>query len=191
MEDRRARFGDVAWAQPILRQIARGLAELHANRIVHRDLKPGNVLLVERGGVAPVAKISDFGISRLDDRPLELGSGAAESGHLREVSPRDLTEAGALLGTPVYMAPEALFEPAQRSSADLFSFGVLAYEALSGRAPFAVPAVLLVRKRQPIPDPAPLEGVGDEVTKLLLACLRAEPSERPTADRVASALGRG
>ncbi|HTR97452.1 MAG TPA: protein kinase, partial [Candidatus Acidoferrales bacterium] len=74
-------------------------------------------------------------------------------------------------------------------SADVFSLGVLAYEALTGRSPFAVPPVLLVRSRQPIPTPAPLDGVDAEVAELVLACLRVEPSERPRAKEVAEGLG--
>ena len=104
-------------------------------------------------------------------------------------SPRDLTETGALMGTPVYMPPEAWFGPAKHPSADVFSLGVLAYEALTGRSPFAVPPVLLVRSRQPIPTPAPLDGVDAEVAELVLACLRVEPSERPRAKEVAEGLG--
>ena len=193
MEEQRARFGDVDWARPILRQIASGLATLHAGRVVHRDLKPGNVLLVDgKGKGVPVAKISDFGISRfgaLDDSDgtdapgttLEVGKGG-------DPSPRDLTEAGALLGTPMYMPPESLFGPARHPSADIFSLGVLAYEALTGRPPFAIPPVLLVRARKPIPEPTALDGVPQGVATLVLACLKVEPSQRPSANELAEGL---
>ena len=182
MEDQRSRFGDAAWALPILAQVARGLGELHANRIVHRDLKPGNVLLVEGGpGNAPVAKIADFGISRFG------GVDDCSEGK-PNVSPHDLTETGALLGTPIYMPPEAWFGPAQHASADIFSFGVLAYEALTGRSPFDVPAVLLVRSRKPVPVPPPPEGVREEIATLVVACLQQDPEKRPTARRLAESL---
>ena len=193
LEDKRARFGDAAWARPIVRQIAAGLAELHANRIVHRDLKPGNVLLVENGGASPpVAKISDFGISRfgaLDDSADVDAEGATAHPGAAHASPRDLTETGALMGTPVYMPPEAWFGPARHPSADVFSLGVLAYETLTGRSPFAVPPVLLVRSRQPIPRPAPLDGIDAKVASLVLACLGPEPTGRPKAREIAEALG--
>jgi hypothetical protein len=193
LEDRRARFGDAAWARPIVRQIAAGLAGLHGNRIVHRDLKPGNVLLVDNGDAgAPLAKISDFGISRfgaLDDGSEVDVEGATMTPGAANARPRDLTETGGLMGTPVYMPPEAWFGPAKHPSADVFSLGVLAYEALTGRSPFAVPPVLLVRSRQPIPTPAPLDGVDGRVASLVLACLRVEPLDRPRAREVAEALG--
>jgi hypothetical protein len=193
LEDKRTRFGDAAWARPIVRQIAAGLAELHANRIVHRDLKPGNVLLVENGSSAPsVAKISDFGISRfgaLDDSADVDAEGATAHPGAVHAKPRDLTETGAIMGTPVYMPPEAWFGPARHPSADVFSLGVLAYEALTGRSPFPIPPVLLVRARQPIPTPAPLDGIDANVASLVVACLCVEPSERPRAKEIAEALG--
>lgn len=176
MEDQRARFGDVRWALPLLKQIAGGLAELHANRVVHRDLKPGNVLLVEHGGGRPTARISDFGISRF---------GSFDDGSDPDAN---LTETGALMGTPVYMPPEAWHGPARHASADVFSFGVLAYEALSGRSPFAKPPVTYVRAGQPLPEPSPLDGVPDSVAKLVLACLCADPAGRPTSMGLAEAL---
>jgi hypothetical protein len=193
LEDRRARFGDAKWALPILRQIATGLAELHANSVVHRDLKPGNVLLVEKGGVNPLAKISDFGISRfgaLDDSGDVDVEAATVSPSAQTPKPRDLTETGAIMGTPIYMPPEAGLGPASHPSADLFSLGVLAYEALTGRFPFALPPALLARARQPIPVPAPLDGVDATIAALVLACLRVEPNERPRARGLADQLGR-
>jgi Protein kinase domain len=192
MEEQRARFGDVGWALPILAQIASGLTELHAHRIVHRDLKPGNVLLVGgSGGATTLAKISDFGLSRFGapDDSADVVQNATQGDAALDRSPRDLTETGALMGTPVYMPPEAWFGPARHPSADLFSLGVLAYEALTGRSPFPVPPVLLVRARQPIPTPAPLDGLDDRVASLVLACLCVEPSERPRAKDLAIAIG--
>jgi hypothetical protein len=190
MEERRPRFGDDRWASPILRQIASGLAELHANGIVHRDLKPGNVLLVEDDG-PPVAKICDFGISRfgaIEDSGNVEPSGDTLKARAPDASPPDLTQTGALMGTPIYMPPEALFEPARRPSADLFSFGILAYEALTGRTPFAVPPILVVRARQEVPEPHPMGGVRDEVAAMILACLQVEPAKRPRARDVAAML---
>lgn len=85
------------------------------------------------------------------------------------------------------MPPEAWSGPARHPSADLFSFGVLAYELFTGQLPFAAPPFLLDRARQPIPTPAPLDGVDGKVAAAILACLRVEPSERPRARDVVEA----
>jgi tRNA A-37 threonylcarbamoyl transferase component Bud32 len=192
LEEQRKRFGEAKWALPILRQIAAGLAELHAHQIIHRDLKPGNVLLVGGNGVAtPVAKISDFGISRfgaLDDSAEVDVEGATMVATGREESPDDLTQTGALLGTPVYMPPEALHGAVRSPSADVFSLGVLAYEAITGRLPFAIPPVLSARARQPILQPAVLEAVPEAIATLVLACLHVDPAQRPRARQVADGL---
>jgi serine/threonine-protein kinase len=192
LEDRRGRFGDPAWALPIVRQIAGGLAELHANRIVHRDLKPGNVLVLETSDDAPpLAKISDFGISRYgalaDSGDMDV-EGPTMSPGARVTSPADLTETGVVMGTPLYMPPEAWLGASRHASADIFSLGVLAYEMLSGRSPFAIPPVLLVRSRQPIPAPPPLAGIDPRVASIIQSCLRVEATARPRAQDVAESL---
>ena len=188
LEDRRSRFGDATWALPILKQIAAGLAELHARGIVHRDLKPANVLLVDGDGDQPLAKISDFGISRfgaLDNTDTDQ-MGATLEAIVPAGGRRELTQADALLGTPFYMPPEAWRGPARNPSADMFSFGILAYEALAGRAPFAVPALLLERAGQPIRQPTPIAGVTDVVASFVLACLHVDPAQRPRAKELAA-----
>ena len=94
-------------------ELARGLEEVHARDVVHRDLKPGNVLL-GRGGEA---KIADFGIA---------------------LEPRNtaLTEVGRAVGTPTYMSPEQHRGERADQRSDLFAFGVLLYEMLTGELPF-------------------------------------------------------
>src|SRR5207253_9259642 len=104
-------------------QIARGLAHAHAAGVVHRDLKPDNVILIARGDDAAFAKMVDFGISKVE-------RGATGT------APMALTERGAVLGTPLYMAPEQ----AQSFSdvdgrADVYGAGAILFECLTGRPP--------------------------------------------------------
>ena len=190
LEGRRARFGEVAWGLPILRQIALGLSILHEAGVVHRDLKPSNVLLDDADPGSAVAKISDFGISRfgrLDDAgtidPEALTVG---------VSTPDLTGTGAILGTPAYMAPEAARGGRSvDAAADVFAFGLLAYEVLTGHAPFPTLPVLLARAGRPLPAPASIDdpAVGTTARDAVVACLAEDPKNRPTARTVCELLG--
>jgi hypothetical protein len=190
LEDRRARFGDAAWALPILRQIADGLVALHESAVVHRDLKPGNVLLAGEGD-AIVAKISDFGISRFGQ--LDPADAISPDAATIDMSPvRPLTGTGALLGTPFYMAPEAARGGRSLdASADMFAFGILAYEAITGRFPFTTPPVLLALAGQALPRAAPMveAGIDGGVRDCVLACLSEDAAARPSARRVREALG--
>jgi serine/threonine protein kinase len=86
------------------------------------------------------------------------------------------------------MPPEAWTAPARNASADVFSFGVLAYEALTGKYPFAVPPVLLARAGQPLPVPPRIEGLPETCAALVEACLREDPSKRPIARELAQGL---
>jgi hypothetical protein len=174
LEECRGRFGDVPWALLLLRQIATGLAALHDAGIIHRDLKPANVLL-SAGVASPHARISDFGISRFD--------GAADA---RARTAAAATATGSILGTPLYMAPElGRGGPDVGSAADIYAFGIVAYEMLTGRPPFAVPPVLLAMTGQPVPPPPAIDHAAGE---LVLACLRDAPRERPTIQEVIARL---
>ena len=191
LEGRRHTFGDVGWGLPVLRQIADALGALHVAGIVHRDLKPGNVLLTASDGGSVEAKVADFGISRFDE---PAGATDALAATMEGASPAHrLTGTGALLGTPQYMAPEgARGAAAVGPASDMFSFGVLAYEVLTGRGPFTMPPVFHALAGQPPPAPAPLgettAALGDELSRLLLECLASDPRARPDAQRMSDAL---
>ena len=179
LEARRAKFGDVAWALPILRQIAEGLAALHDAGVVHRDLKPANVLLD-----GDVAKISDFGISRfgaLDDAA-SIDPNAATMGASPKPQSGLVTGTGVVMGTPLYMAPEAARGGRTLDAlADVFALGIIAYELFTGRAPFAVPAMMLAMAEQPIPTPKPIDDarVPERLRALVLECFATDPAKRP------------
>src|SRR4051812_23283278 len=145
----------------IAAQIAAGLAHAHSRGVVHRDLKPANVLFDEEGR----AKVADFGIARM-----AAGEGT-------------LTEAGTVLGTAAYIAPEqAGGEPASAAS-DVYSFGVMLYRMLTGRLPFesADPMELVMMNRD-VPPP-PISEVRPDAPGLLeataTAALEKDPADRP------------
>jgi eukaryotic-like serine/threonine-protein kinase len=161
----------VTEAVRVLREITRGVAHAHRHGVIHRDLKPENVLLDD-----DAALVADFGIARAID--------AARGDDGREAA--TITTAGMTVGTPAYMAPEAVTGEAVDARADLYALGVIAYEVLAGSHPFvgrSGPAMLaahataapesLTRRRPSVP--AALEAL---VNRLL---------EKRAADRPQSA----
>jgi hypothetical protein len=175
LEARRARFGDKTWARTILRQVARGLHALHEGGVVHRDLKPANVLFVDDGDSL---KIGDFGISRIDSVASPQATDPAQATADSLVATPPLTVTSAIIGTPMYMAPECIRGArAIQAPADVFAFGLIAYELVSGRAPFTVPpfSAALAGERawaRPLGD--------DEHDDWILPCLDPIPEKRPT-----------
>ncbi|MDK1475980.1 serine/threonine-protein kinase [Streptomyces sp. 549] len=124
------------WAVSVAAQLCSALAAVHSARIVHRDLKPGNIMV------------------RPDGRVVVVDLGIAAVGSVGDTS--RLTRTGALIGTPVYMAPEqALGGTPVGPAADLYALGVVLYELLAGRPPFTAPepAGLLYMKLHEQPDP--------------------------------------
>ena len=184
LEDARGRFGNIDWALPILRDVAAGLSALHAGSIVHRDLKPANVLLTREGR----AKISDFGIAALRDEVDAQGATVALEDDRTVAARAKLTQAGAVLGTPLYMAPELARGAAATQAADVFALGIVAHELLTGSGPFDVPPILAAMAGRPI-DPAPaIPNIAPTLARVLAACLSVAPEARPRVTAVLGAL---
>lgn len=157
-------------------EICEGLAAAHDAGIVHRDLKPANVFLARGRQGAPCVKLLDFGISKFS----------------RVHRDRTLTAVGALLGTPLYMAPEQS-EGADRADerSDLYALGVILYEALSGTAPFDADTLpkLLVQihtgERRPLVEVAP--HLDPRLLALVERTLSLSPDDRPADARALEA----
>ena len=163
----------------ILRDVGRALAYAHSEGVIHRDIKPENILL--SGGAAVV---TDFGIAKAVDASLTA------DGHATA-----LTQAGASLGTPAYMAPEqALGEPGTDHRADIYSWGVVAWELLGGGHPFSGRSTMQAMMAAHVTEPAPsLAGKRPELSPALAAlvmrCLEKDPAARPsTATELLGAL---
>lgn len=164
---------------PIARQLCAGLEAAHAAGVVHRDLKPANVLLEPRAGGGERVVITDLGTARQLS-----GSGAA------------LTAPGDLLGSPAFVAPEQLEGEAVTPAADLFSLGVLLYEALTGVLPFegetAFETAMARLHRAPPAPGALVPGLDPLWDRAILRCLARDPGERYAgAGELAQALAGG
>ena len=157
----------IAETLSILRDVARALAYAHRHGVVHRDVKPDNVLLSEGAAV-----VTDFGIAK--------ALAASKTQTLGDT----LTQVGASLGTPAYMAPEqAAADPGIDHRADVYAFGAMGYELLVGHPPFhgRPPHKLLAAHlgERPKPIGALCPDAPSALTDLIMRCLEKEPADRP------------
>ncbi len=165
-------------ATSTLRDVARALAYAHEQGVVHRDVKPDNVML--SGGAAVV---TDFGIAK------------AVTVAQDEATSLTITRTGVGIGTPSYMAPEqAIGDPATDHRADIYSFGCLAYELLTGTPPFTGTSGHKIIAAHMSAVPAPLSATRADIpaplAALVLRCLAKDPADRPqSATELVAALG--
>jgi serine/threonine-protein kinase len=159
----------VARTVHILRQVCAGLAAAHARGLVHRDVKPENIMVCRRGAEHDVVKLLDFGLVK-----------SLDSEHSR-----DLTRSLRILGTPLYMAPERLRNPADVDArADIYAVGAVAFFMLTGRKLFEAADDLALTTRVLNEEPprvsaAAAQPVPVELDLLVQACLEKERALRP------------
>jgi serine/threonine-protein kinase len=156
----------------LLRQVCGALDEAHRAGLVHRDIKPANLMVCERGGVPDVAKVLDFGLVK------ELPAGRDGGDRPREGS-------ASIVGTPSYLAPEAIYDPdGVDARSDIYALGAVGYFLLTGTPVFDRDEIqaLYEDHRSAVPEP-PSERFGRPVSsdleQLLLRCLAKSPDERP------------
>ena len=141
----------------IMAQTSRALAAAHQRGLVHRDIKPGNLLITPEGQV----KITDFGIARVGDQV-------------------PLTKTGQVMGTVQYLAPEQATGKTSTYATDLYSLGIVAYEALAGKRPFTGETQMAIAMAQINETPPALpENVDPRVQSLVMNCLAKKPNQRP------------
>ncbi|MDQ6614065.1 MAG: serine/threonine protein kinase [Actinomycetota bacterium] len=175
---------DAAWLGRLAGEVLAALGAAHEAGIVHRDIKPGNILLGPDGR----AKVADFGIASVVESPAAAATAAAETAAA-------LTGTGLVLGTPAYLAPErAMGHPATPQS-DLYSLGVVLYEALTGSKPFAgaTPAAIAAAAVQgAAQDPSLLRPDADpQLVAVIGRAMALDPAHRyATAAEMAADLRR-
>ncbi|MFM1995327.1 MAG: hypothetical protein RLZZ610_844 [Actinomycetota bacterium] len=141
----------------IIEQTARALHAAHDDGLVHRDVKPGNLLITPSGKV----KITDFGIARVADQVA-------------------LTATGQVMGTVQYLAPEQATGKQATPSTDIYSLGIVAYEALTGRRPFTGESQMVIAMAQINDKPPAMDAdIDPRVQELVLSCLAKKPNQRP------------
>jgi serine/threonine-protein kinase len=141
----------------IISQTARALHEAHVEGLVHRDVKPGNLLITPSGEV----KITDFGIARVADQA-------------------HLTATGQVMGTVQYLAPEQATGKPASPSTDIYSLGIVAYEALAGHRPFGGENQMAIAMAQINDAPPPLpSNIDQRVRNLVMLCLAKKANQRP------------
>jgi len=160
--------GEPAQVIGILADVARGLAHAHAQGVVHRDVKPENILLTK----SRRAKVADFGLARATDQST-------------------MTTEGHMIGTAMYMSPEQALGHRASAASDVYSVGMMIYEAISGERPFSSETtygLLYQHVESEPPRPRVRRPYASSLAGLAMRCLAKNPGDRPPMAEVAARL---
>ena len=161
-------------------EILDGLEAAHQVGVIHRDLKPANVILTHRGAI-----VMDFGVAGLDTLPSPVPDPSEARSLIR-------TEAGTIFGSPAYMAPELWEGSPATVQSDLYSFGVMLYQLLSGRLPYEAKNAKEFLEKLRNTRPAPVRSLRKDtpwnLALLVHRCMASNPDERPTSAAAAAAV---
>ncbi len=165
MVDREGALPD-ALSLRLLYQLASAMAEAHKQSVVHRDIKPANIMVVDQNSGAPNIKVLDFGLAKIIN-PSYVDSVRS-------------SVAGSLYGTPGFMAPERIQGIPSVPNMDVYSYGCVAYNLVTGRPPFVGRPMDVLNAHQrdkPVP-PSERCGVNKDLEEIIMCCLSKEPKER-------------
>ncbi|MEO6771740.1 MAG: serine/threonine-protein kinase [Kofleriaceae bacterium] len=152
-------------------QVAASLVDAHASQIVHRDLKPDNVMLIDKGKQHDIVRVLDFGIAKLRDDS--------------RATHQAMTQAGDMLGTPQYMAPEQIKGEAIDGRTDIYALGCMLYEMVTARLPFEAPSIMAMLSKHLIELPLPPSQrrpdlqLSPELDRVVMMALQKAPAARP------------
>lgn len=163
---------ETARAISIMLQACEAVAAAHEAGIIHRDLKPSNILITQSADAPATVKVIDFGVAKLTARTLDDDDPAITLRH-----------AGALIGTPRYMAPEQYEGNGLTPAADVYSLGVILYEMLTGMAPFTGSTPMeIAAKHVSDPPHAPrtiVAAIPEDIERVVLHALEKDAADRP------------
>ncbi|MDC0722697.1 serine/threonine-protein kinase [Nannocystis bainbridge] len=165
--------GPMTWARArrVMLQICRALQAAHTHGIIHRDMKPENCFLIQRNGIRDFVKVLDFGIAKFLEENRDGGT-------------NPLTQVGALIGTPEYMAPEQIHGDPADQRMDIYAVGCILYQLLTGNLPFTDKTMYGVLSQQvnakPVPPRqlAPDADIPVEVEAVILKAMEKDKTQR-------------
>jgi serine/threonine protein kinase len=169
-----------ARAIAIALQVAASLTDAHAHSIVHRDLKPDNVMLQERGRQKDIVRVLDFGIAKLRDD--------------NRATQQAMTQAGDMLGTPQYMAPEQIKGESIDGRTDVYALGCMIYEMVTARLPYEAPTIMAMLSKHLMETPVPPSqrrpdlAIPPAIDQLVLGAMAKDPRDRPPTMEVFSEM---